>query len=157
MSYTCHVNIGLEKQIFCFMLLIVAVLGYVQHSWFSDVKDGSFGVMNIIRTVRDLPPLTSTITVESSYPDQTSPSPSQHNTTSTSCQTIKRSNRKLPLVALAAAGGAGSTWAKHLLQQATGKLKLQNTLNFSTSIFIIFPNPTFICVIHYLFFVSKIN
>ena len=37
-----------------------------------------------------------------------------------SCQQVNTSKAKLPLVALAAAPGAGSTWAKHLLQQTTG-------------------------------------
>ena len=39
-----------------------------------------------------------------------------------SCQEIKLSSKKLPLVALAAFPGAGSSWVKHLFQEATGEL-----------------------------------
>ena len=48
---------------------------------------------------------------------------------SRSCQEVTRSAKKLPLVALAAAPGSGSSWAKHLLQQATGR---DSNLNIKT-------------------------
>ena len=37
-----------------------------------------------------------------------------------SCQVVQLSRRRLPLVALASAPGSGTTWVRHLLQQATG-------------------------------------
>ena len=37
------------------------------------------------------------------------------------CQPVKLSERKLPLVALATSPGSGTTWARHLFQQVTGK------------------------------------
>ena len=38
-----------------------------------------------------------------------------------SCQTIRLSDKKMPMVALATAAGSGTTWARHLFQQVTGQ------------------------------------
>ena len=51
------------------------------------------------------------------------PQQNMNSSVNNSCQEIKLSTKKLPLVALAAFPGAGSSWVKHLLQQATGELR----------------------------------
>ena len=70
------------------------------------------------------------------------------NRTLRGCQPLRRSQIRLPKTALASFPGSGNTWARHILQQATGRrplhIKLSNKVsNLSLKAYLMRKTPHF--------------